>query len=154
MKIRNVLEERFKRGHPNLYAIAPTATIREATIQMNELKIGAMLVSSAKEHDVYDGIITERDIIAACARYDDIDRVAVQEVMVRDMVTVDIDERVMTVAQLMTRQHIRHVPVKENGRIVGLISVRDLMHCLDEEKDITINELSDYLISGSRNQVY
>jgi len=156
MKIRQVLEERVKRGHANIYSIAPTATIRDAAIQMNRLRIGAMLVSKEGTADEYAGIISERDVLAACARYDDLDRACVSDVMVTNMTIVDADEKVLPVVQLMSRLHIRHIPIKDNAtdKIIGMISVRDLMHCLDEEKDITINELSDYIISGSRNQVY
>eukprot|EP00825_Cyclidium_porcatum_P013058 TRINITY_DN16835_c0_g1_i2.p1 TRINITY_DN16835_c0_g1~~TRINITY_DN16835_c0_g1_i2.p1 ORF type:complete len:175 (+),score=20.57 TRINITY_DN16835_c0_g1_i2:70-594(+) len=154
MKIRQVLEERIKRGHPAIYAIEPAATIREAAIQMNRLHIGAMLVNKENQTDEYAGIITERDVLAACARYDDLDRACVNAAMTTNMKAVDANETVLPVVQLMTRLHIRHVPITENNKIIGLISVRDLMHCLDEEKDITINELSDYIISGSHNQVY
>lgn len=154
MKMKRILEEKLKRGHAPLYAIMPTATIREAAVQMARLRIGAMLVNNPELPTTYDGIVTERDVIAACARYDDLDRACVREVMTREMTVVDVEEPVAPVVQLMTRRHIRHVPLQENGNIVGLISVRDIMHCLDEEKDITINELSDYICSGSRNQVY
>lgn len=154
MKMKRVLDEKIRRGHEPINAIPGNASIRDAAVQMARLKIGAMLVRNPELDDHYDGIVTERDIIMAFSRYDDLDRVTVNEIMTREMITADAEDNVQPVVQLMTRRHFRHIPLMENGVIVALISIRDLMHCLDEEKDITINELSDYICSNSRNQVY
>ncbi len=152
MKMQKVLSEKIERGHEALFKLAYDATIRAAAIYMSSQKIGAALIEAPDGN--FAGIITERDVMNCCAKGLDLDQTRVDEVMTCDMVTADVNDLVRPVVTLMTRNHIRHIPLADNGRIVALISIRDIMHAVDEEKDITINELSDYLGCNSRNQVY
>ena len=154
MKMGKVLAERISRGHDAIHAIGYGATLREACEEMERLKIGALMVLAPHAPDQYCGILTERDIIRACARRADLDAVKVNEEMSREMVSAGIEDRVRPVVALMTRKHIRHIPLVEDGRVIALISIRDIMHALDEEKQVTINELSDYVGCSSPNKVY
>ncbi len=154
MKMKKVLSEKIERGHEPLFKLPYDATIRQAAVYMSGAKIGAALVEAQGGNGDFAGIVTERDIMNCCARGMDLDMVKVRDVMTTDMIFADAEDMVRPVVMLMTRNHIRHIPLKENGRIVALISIRDIMHAVDEEKDITINELSDYLGCNSRNQVY
>ena len=154
MKMRKVMSEKIGRGHDPLYKIPYNATAREAAVYMTAQKIGAVMVQCADDENQYAGIITERDIMTCCAQGCDLDRSRAFEIMTRNMVVADVEDLVRPVVALMTRNHIRHIPLMENGRLVALISIRDIMRAVDEEKDITINELSDYLGCTSHNQVY
>ncbi len=154
MKMKKVLAEKIKRGHAALYSVSSGATLRQAAVRMAEKKIGALLVDCDEAKGRFMGIVTERDIIECCAKNRDLDDVLVSEVMTRDMITVDIDDLVKPVVGLMAREHIRHVPLTENGEIKALISIRDIMRASELEKEITIAELSDYVGCTKRNVVY
>ncbi|MDD3117844.1 MAG: CBS domain-containing protein [Victivallales bacterium] len=154
MKMMKVLSEKVSRGHEPLPAISCRMTVREAAVFMSEKRIGATLAETPEVPGRFVGIVTERDIMKACAQNMDLDRTTVEQIMSREMIVAGTEDLVRPVIALMTRNHIRHIPLKDGEQIVALISIRDIMHAVDEEKNITINELSDYLGCNSRNQVY
>jgi len=100
-------------------------TLRVAAQKMWEQQTGSLLVvAESSEHLV--GIITERDILKAAAQGLDLDTARVHEVMGREPVTVHPSTSLRQAAQIMADRWIRHLPVVENGRLVGIVSQRDL----------------------------
>jgi signal-transduction protein with cAMP-binding, CBS, and nucleotidyltransferase domain len=154
MKMSKVLSEKLARGHEAIYSIPGICTLRQAAVEMTEKKIGAMLVECNAQPGEFSGILTERDIIRCCAGDRNLDEVIVSEVMNSNMVSVDVDEPLRSVVALMAESHIRHIVLTREGRIVALVSIRDIMHANDQEKDITIAELSDFVGCNRRNNVY
>ena len=154
MKMSNVLSEKLARGQEAIYSIAGTSTLRQAAVEMTEKRIGALLVECHAQPGTFAGILTERDIIRCCAGDRDLDNVMVHEAMNSNMVSVDVEEPLRSVVALMTESHIRHIVLTREGNVVALISIRDIMHANDQEKDITIAELSDFVGCNSRNNVY
>lgn len=98
-------------------------TIAEAASKMREHQTGSLLVM---EGDRLMGIFTERDVLKAVARGLDPKMAQVKDVMTAEVVTVSLDTRLRDAASLMASKWIRHLPVVEAGRVVGMISQRDL----------------------------
>ena len=105
--------------------IAGDATVREAVALLAERRIGALPVLSGGE---VAGIMSERDVIY-CLRSDGAAVLdwPVERIMTAPAITVERDHQVMSALSLMTRRRIRHLPVVEDGRIVGLVSIGDLV---------------------------
>jgi CBS domain-containing protein len=119
-----------------LLALPASATAREAARQMCARKVGAVLVT---EDGTLQGIFTERDLmhrVVAAGR--DPAATTLAEVMTPDPDTVDAEDRAIDALALMSERGYRHLPVLENGRLVGIVSRRDF---LGEEIVIVEEEL-------------
>jgi len=144
MKMSSVLAEKVSRNHPPLYSICHCATIKDAAQYFQRENIGAAMVEKEEpEPGFYAGIITAKDIIRCIAETSDLDNVRTFQIMTREMLTADINDDVSSTVRRMREHHVRHVPLKENGRIIALISVRDLMHCIDMEMDKTMSNINE-----------
>ena len=153
--MRCVLAEKINRNHKPIYTIAFDATVRDAAKMMHQEKIGAILVNMpAPEDGVFAGIISERDIIYSCASYNNFETLPVSKIMSENVITADIDDNVERIAVCMRKNHIRHIPLTENGKIIALLSIRDLMYCIDLQKEATLAHMSDMFGSCSRNKTY
>jgi CBS domain-containing protein len=102
---------------------SPSESIKTAAAAMWAQQTGSLLVM---EGDQLLGIITERDIMKAVARGDDLDVTPVSAVMTRAVLTVEPDATVAEAAQHMATRWIRHLPVVSDGRLLGMVSQRDL----------------------------
>ena len=112
--------------------IEPLASVFDAAKMMNEHRVGALLVQI---DGFLVGIVSERDYVTKVI----LDQAAsqrtrVSEIMTRDVITVGRDESLMRCIELMREHHFRHLPVVEEGRPVGIISLRDLFLTVVEEK--------------------
>ena len=139
--VRKLLNEKTD---TNIYTIASTGTVMDALKVMAQANTGAVLVSDGNK---IVGIFTERDY----ARQGEVKgRVAsdtlISEVMTHEMVMVKPETSVRQCAELMTRYHVRHLPVLENEHVVGLVSLRRLAEALLEEQKGTITELENYIM--------
>ena len=121
MTIAVILEGK---GHEVL-SIRADATVREAVAMLAERRIGALPVVRGDE---VAGIMSERDVIY-CLRSDGAAVLdwPVERIMTAPAITVERDHQVMSALSLMTRRRIRHLPVVEGGRIVGIVSIGDLV---------------------------
>ena len=107
--------------------IAPDAKIRELAQLMRDKKIGSALVAQA---DDYIGIVSETDLVRkGLAQGLNPDEATVRQVMSSPIITIDIGRTVADANDLMAKRGIRHLPITELGKIVGIISVRDLVIC-------------------------
>ncbi len=101
------------------------ASIQDAARAMHVKRIGSLLV---KNHEEFLGIVTETDVVQAVAEQPrNIERLTVKEVMSRPIITVDRGMSPHYGRDLMADRKIRHLGVTEEGKIVGVISVRDLL---------------------------
>ena len=108
-----------------ILTISPTATAVEAARTMREAKVGALLVAEATR---YIGIISESDLVRkVLAAERDPTRVLVSEVMMAPIISIEIDRSAHDASDLMAERAIRHLAVMEDGQIVGMLSVRDLL---------------------------
>jgi len=109
----------------DLRSIAEEVPIQEAATMMHRHRIGSLFVRRDEE---FVGIITETDVVQAVAEQPrNIERLTVQEVMSRPIITVDRTMAPHYARDLMADRKIRHLGVTQDGKIVGVISVRDLL---------------------------
>jgi CBS domain-containing protein len=128
---------------PAIYAIGPEATVFEALRVMAEKNIGALLVVSGGR---LVGIFSERDyarkvILQGRSSKD----TPVREIMTSSVVTVEPDTTADECMAVMTENHVRHLPVLEAGKLVGVISIGDVVRTVVEEQQETIHHLETYI---------
>jgi len=133
--------------HQTVYTVAPTASVFEAVRQMAEKNVGALLVM---EGDQVVGIISERDY----ARKIDLMSRTSKETLVREIMTAAVmyvrpDHTTEDCMALMTENRLRHLPIMEGGKLLGLISIGDLVKDIISEQKFIIEQLEHY-ISGER----
>ncbi|MDQ1704117.1 MAG: hypothetical protein QOF18_483 [Frankiaceae bacterium] len=102
---------------------SPADPLRAAANRMWNQQTGSLLVM---EDDALLGIVTERDLMKAVARGADLDATPVSAVMTRTVLTVDPDTSLHEAARHMATRWIRHLPVVLDGKVVGMVSQRDL----------------------------
>ncbi|MBI2153096.1 MAG: CBS domain-containing protein [Candidatus Rokubacteria bacterium] len=106
-------------------AIRPEQSIREAVALLSRHNIGALVVVNAADAPV--GIISERDIVREAARNEQVFTRPVSEIMTRDVITGLPEDDLLSVANLMTEKRIRHVPVVDKGKLIGIVSIGDVV---------------------------
>lgn len=131
-----------------VFAIVPTATVYEALRLMAEQGIGSLLV---KDGETIVGIFTERDYarkIALMGRTSAQTRVS--DVMTTSVLFVQPSQTSQECMQLMTSKRLRHLPVVDNGQLVGLVSIGDLVKDIISEQKFIIEQLEHYINGGGR----
>ena len=116
-----------------LLKIDGKSTILDAAKMMKRERVGSVLVTQG---DQINGIITETDIIQKLVAANlDPAGISVETIMTSPLLTIEADRTVLEANDLMDRKHVRHLGVTERKKIVGMISVRDLLHPLYLEED-------------------
>ncbi|HTY45699.1 MAG TPA: CBS domain-containing protein, partial [Patescibacteria group bacterium] len=130
-----------------LVTIDSKKTLAEAVKFMKDKKIGSVLVT---EKDKISGIFTERDLISKIdySRPERMASIKLKDVMTRGLKTVSVKEHYLEVLQLMQKYNIRHMPVEKNGRIVGMVSLRDLVSHYQENLERTLKEREEEIVKG------
>jgi CBS domain-containing protein len=126
--------------------VPPDATVEDIVAELTTRRIGAVLVTV--ESDVV-GVVSERDVVRGLSGH----RGAVlgltaRDVMTAPVVTITPGESVAQAMELMTDRRIRHLPVVESGRLVGLVSIGDLVKARIEEAEREALALKDYIASA------
>jgi CBS domain-containing protein len=139
--VSDILDDK---GHEVLQ-IEADATVFEAVKQMVGANVGSLLVSDGGQHV---GIVTERDYLRRIAleRRDD-GRTAVRDVMSSPLVVVTPDTSIDECMAVMTDRRIRHVPVVDEGIVVGIVSIGDVVKFTSRQQSFELKYLTDY-ISG------
>jgi CBS domain-containing protein len=107
--------------------VDPEATLRKVAATLASQYIGVAVVRSERGSGNDEGVISERDIVRALAEGLDPDFERARDVMTADFSAVAPDDSVLSVAQSMVDNEIRHLPVTEAGRVVGVVSERDAL---------------------------
>jgi len=118
-------------------------SLMDAINQLNEHNIGSLLVM---DNDQVVGIITERDVLHAVD--DDVEklhRLTVDDVMTKDLITCGPDANLDKIMVLMTEKRIRHLPVLDDGKLLGLISIGDVVKGRLREIETEAQDLKDYI---------
>jgi len=127
----------------HVYTIAPTATVRDTVRLMNDNGVGAMLVLI---DDKLVGIFTERDVLRRVVDAGrDPNTTRVGEVMTTDLVQVDPATTVEEAMALMTKHRYRHLPVMQDGKIAGVISIGDLTRWVSITQEGELRKMVDYI---------
>jgi CBS domain-containing protein len=130
-----------------VWTISQDATVLDALKLLAEKQIGALIVMDGEK---VVGIFSERDHArkgVLIGKLPEVTKIA--EVMTRDLITVNPDQSVNECMALMTERHIRHLPVFEGDKLVGLVSIGDIVKDMIEELEFMVNQLEKY-ITGVR----
>jgi CBS domain-containing protein len=141
--VRDILQEKGFAVH----TIAPDVSVYEALQMMADKNVGALLV--LKDNTVA-GMISERDYARKVVLKGKFSKdIPVSDIMATHIVDVDPYQDIESCMELMSDKHVRHLPVVEDGRIVGIISIGDIVKAIIEHKQEIINQLENY-IKGKR----
>lgn len=131
----------------NVITIEPTATLKAAVETLTKYRIGAVVISGAGGR--LAGILSERDIMRALAEHGaETLSLPVGQVMTRDVVTCSEDDPVAELMERMTAGRFRHLPVVNKGRLVGLISIGDVVKQRVDEVERESEAMRDYIRSA------
>ncbi|URD45504.1 CBS domain-containing protein (plasmid) [Pseudomonas sp. BYT-5] len=126
-----------------IYSIHPESSVFEAIRRMAEKDVGALIV---QEGERLVGIVSERDYarkMVLCGRASAATPVSI--IMSSPVVTVSPSETIQHCLQLMSRGHMRHLPVVEAGRVIGMVSIGDLVKDIITEQAELIDHLQKYI---------
>lgn len=139
--VSDILEDKGR----EVLQIEADATVFEAVERMVEANVGSLLVSDGGQHV---GIITERDYLrrVALGRRDD-ETTPVRDVMSSPLVVVTPDTSLDECMAVMTDRRIRHVPVVDEGAVVGIVSIGDVVKFTSRQQSFELKYLTDF-ISG------
>lgn len=139
--VKQLLDDK---GH-DVLSISPDATVLDAVKMMAEKSVGALIVMDGEQ---LAGIVTERDyarkVILKGRASDD---TPVRDIMTTNVVTTSSDSNVQICLGQVTNQRIRHLPVVDNGKVTGIISIGDLVKAIIADQQDEIDQLGQY-ISG------
>ena len=140
-RLSEILEE--KGGH--VLEIDADATVLEAVQQMVAMNVGSLLVTVDGE---VSGIVTERDYLRRVTLEDRTEQAPVREIMSAPLVVATPETTIDECMALMTDRRIRHVPVVEENKVVGLVSIGDLVKFKSKLQTFEIQFLNDYITAG------
>ena len=140
MRIREVLKA--KAMH-EIVTIGPDAGVRELIALLDENNVGALIVSS--DGTTLEGIVSERDVVRHLHRDGTVINNTVRAIMTTDVETCDEDSLVDELMKTMTEHRVRHVPVVTNGRLVGIISIGDVVKHRIDQLEFERDQLDSYV---------
>ena len=142
MFIKNIIQ----RKGSDVITVEEKCTVGEVARLLAERRIGAVLVMKG---DKLCGVISERDIVRGIAISDHaILDDSVVSLMTKNIVTCSLDQHVNELLSLMTDRRIRHLPVMEENKLVGMISIGDLVHARINEVEQEADALKTYITSA------
>lgn len=129
-----------------ILSVAPDDNILETLKKLAKYGVGALLVM---ENDNLVGIVSERDyarkVILEGKNSTDC---KVKEIMTSNPITVGANDSLKTCMETMTNNHIRHLPVVDHGKILGVLSNRDLLKAVISQQEFLIDQLESYIQTG------
>jgi CBS domain-containing protein len=131
------------RKGPQVHTIAADATVYQAIEKMVQHNVGSLLIVDG---EAIAGIFTERDYLRRIALQGRTSRTTqVREVMTSRLVYVEPHRSLEDCMAIMTQERIRHLPVMDGSRAVGMLSIGDLVRHLSQEQEVQIRYLTDYI---------
>ena len=130
------------KGH-TVWSITPDASVFEAVQLMADKRVGALMVVERNE---LVGVISERDYAREIVLKDRVSRdTPVSAIMTQRVLYVRPQQTLEECMALMTDKHLRHLPVLDDGRLVGVVSMRDVVKDLIAEKEFLIEQMENYI---------
>jgi len=127
-----------------VYSVEKSTSLLDALQVMSSKGIGALLIT---ENGEPAGIFSERDFARIVAREKSLElSIPVSDVMTEHIYCVTREDSIDEAMAVMTRQRFRHMPVREGNKIVGIISIGDVVKNLIEDKDLLIQNMEDYIL--------
>ncbi len=139
MKIEEILRTK---GH-EVVTITEAQSVLDAAQLLVERNIGGLVVTDGQR---LRGIITERDVLRLAAEASvDLSAVSVGSVMTRDVITATPDDQLVEMMDIMTEHRIRHLPVMDDERLAGIISIGDLVNACRLSAERENSQLREYI---------
>jgi CBS domain-containing protein len=129
----------------DLVALEATTPVRDAARHMTEKNVGSVAV---REKGRIVGLVTERDLVSTVLAHGAAPELPIREAMRPNIPHVTVDASEAECAAVMRDVHTRHLLVEENGQVVGVISMRDIIRLMLDEKQFVIEQLSSYISGG------
>jgi CBS domain-containing protein len=132
----------------NVHTLPVSATLDDVVQKLVEHNCGSLLIvdESAAGGLRMLGIITERDILRACAaRKTPLAKFPASDTMTTDVITGEPSDLIEDVLDLMTERRIRHLPILEEGRLVGLVSIGDVVKARQRQAEVENHYLKNYI---------
>ncbi len=145
MKITGTIDSVLSQKSSEVWSISPDATVFDAIALMSAKNIGALLVT---ENERLLGIFSERDYARKVALKGKSSRTtAVREIITTPVISVEPSSTVEDCMRLMTDKRVRHLPVLEQNKLIGVVSIGDLVNWIITAQHVALTQMEDY-ISG------
>ena len=143
MKISGTISAILKEKGSNVWNISPDATVFDAIQMMSDKNVGALLVT---EGERLVGIMSERDYTRKVAlKGKSSKQTPVREIITSEPITATPADTVEDCMREMTTHRVRHLPILENGKIVGVVSIGDLVNWTISAMDVALDQLENYI---------
>ena len=147
MKMSSTVRHLLLAKGTDVWSVSPESTVYDALRIMADKDVGSLPVL---EQDKVVGIFSERDYARRVILEGKSSKTAsVRDLMARRVFFVGPDELIETCMKLMTEEHVRHLPVMENDKLIGIVSIGDVVKKMIADQDFTIDQLEKF-ITGSR----
>jgi CBS domain-containing protein len=140
MRINEVLASKPSR---DVVTISPDATVRDLIGLLAEHNVGALVVSA--DGSSIDGIVSERDVVRRLHEDESVVNLTVATIMTSDVETCTGDQHVNDLMQIMTARRFRHLPVVAEGKLVGIVSIGDVVKHRMSELEFERDQLDHYV---------
>jgi CBS domain-containing protein len=141
--IRQILKKKGRK----IWTITPATRVFEALQVMAEKDVGALLVVDGK---TLVGVFSERDYARkVILKGKSSKNMRVKEIMSSPPIFIEPDNTVDQALALMSAKHVRHLPVMEKNRLVGIVTIGDLVRSLIDEQKVAIDHLEKYILSNT-----
>ena len=141
-----LVNEMLKAKRTDVVTVKPHETLNTLVHRLTMENIGAVVVST--DGGKVDGIISERDIVRGLTRHGaHLLEMTVAEIMTEHVLTCSPNDNIKDIMRQMTQRRIRHLPVAENGRLMGLVSIGDVVKDRLELMELEANVLRDQLVA-------
>lgn len=140
-----VLKKLLEKKGAHVWTVSPTTTVEKTLQLMVEQDIGAVIIV---EGEKIEGIFSERDFTRAVARNRDLSLdIPIRDLMTKNVLYISANVSTNDCMGLMIQKRVRHLPVMEGNKLVGMVSMRDMVKDIISEKEITIRGLENYILN-------
>jgi CBS domain-containing protein len=137
------IQELLKNHNSTVFQVSPSTTVFAALQLLADYGVGAMAVM---DQGKLVGLVSERDYTRKVALLGKNSKeTTVADIMTRSVITVAPSTGTLACMSLMSQNNIRHLPVVEDARVLGMISIRDLMNDIIADHEQTISQLTNYI---------
>jgi CBS domain-containing protein len=143
MRVHDVLASK---GSTEVFTIAPTVTVRELLDVLADRDIGALVVSDDGAQML--GIVSERDVVRKLRDVENARDALVADIMTTDVRVCSPDDPFTELLAIMTQHRVRHVPVLDDGALVGVLSIGDAVKHRMEQLEFERDQLTSYVAGG------
>jgi CBS domain-containing protein len=143
MRVSDVLASK---GSDAVYTITPEATVAELLDVLADLNVGALVVSDDGEKML--GIVSERDIVRKLRTGENARELAVSAIMTTDVQVCGPEDSFGSLMEIMTEHRVRHIPVIDDGKLVGVLSIGDAVKYRMDQLEFERDQLTHYVAGG------